>query len=1071
MNVTRIAIRRPIAMLMFLLAIVILGVAAYVQLPVRRLPSVNFPHITVVVSDPGASSGTVRTALLDPVENALTKVNGIETMTGTARTGNARIGLRFPGGTNVNQVAVQVANVVNQVAGTLPAGTLPPLILKADPNALPVMNVALYGTESQSTLYNIASQTVGPALTTVPGVAAVNMIGGRAQQVNVTLRAQTLEQYGLTMKQVGAAIAKQNSAAPAGLVQQGNQSNPVQVSGQAESLAQLGNMPIAARGRTIPLSDLGAISRGYPPVTTLSRLNGNTAIGFVISVQSNANTLQTAQGVRTAIANLQSNLPKGVHLLITGDITTYTRQAMTATQADLFLAILAAGVMILVWLHRLRMTAVVLLTIPATLCATFLAMYAAGFSIDMISLMALSLLIGILVDDAIVVLENIDRRRSGGLAPADAAFAGRMEIAGAAVAITLTDVVVYAPVAFMQGNIGQLFREFGLTIVFASLFSLFVSFTLTPLLAAHFVWRGKHPDHRSRFAVWWDDRFMRVRDAYERALRFSLRHALLVFGAAAVVFAFDLTALHQGWVPTTYTPKQNSSVLFVNAKLPTGTSIATTDWAMTQFSTRLQHLPGVSAVFSTTGFGNGSLTAQNIGRLTVDLTPGASVFNIEPQVQAIALQIPGLKIQTNLPNALVSGGGAGGGSLSVVLRGPSMGMLQTLSTEIMNRLAQVHGLQNLASTAQSTQPTLSLQVNPAAVSAYGLTGRTVGQAIRGALQGMTVSQYRPNPNAVSEPIVLQLAIGGAGGGSGAAGGGVGAPGGGSGAAGGGSGGPVTIGGNGLSSGRLLSIPIATSGGVPVTLSQVAGMVLTGSPAKEQEYNRELSVQITANTGGLPLGTVAKEAKAQIGKLTMPAGYSFQFNGAIKQKSRAFGPLSAALKLSILLIYMLLAALYESFLDPLAVIITLPLAMTGSLLGLLATGVPFSLYAFIAMIMLTGLVAKNAILLIDYAKRAVRDRGLVMTEALVEAGRTRLRPILMTTGTITLAMFPLTLPLGAGASQRMPMAIVLIGGMLMGTVLTLVILPVIYSKLYEAKSWLTRRLSPRVARLRRAHSAE
>ncbi len=1037
MNVTRVAIKRPIAMLMFLLAIVILGVAAYVQLPVRRLPSVNFPHITVVVSDPGASPGTVRSQLLDPVENALTTVNGIETMTGTARTGNARIGLRFPGGTDINQAAVQVANVVNQIAGALPAGTLPPLILKANPNALPVMNVALYGTENQSTLYNIASQTVEPALTTVPGVAAVNMIGGRPQQVNVILQPQALEQYGLTMKAIGAAIAKQNSAAPAGIVNQGSQANPVQVSGQVQSLAQLAGMPITARGRTITLSDIGTVTRGYPPVTTLSRLNGNTAIGFVISVQSNANTLQTAQSVRTAIASLQSDLPKGVHLLITGDITTYTRQAMTATQADLFLAILAAGVMILVWLHRLRMTLVVLLTIPSTLCATFLAMYAAGFSIDMISLMALSLLIGILVDDAIVVLENIDRRRAGGLAPQDAAFAGRMEIAGAAVAITLTDVVVYAPVAFMQGNIGQLFREFGLTIVFASLFSLFVSFTLTPLLAAHFVWRGRRPDHRSRFAVWWDDRFDRLRNAYERVLRFSLRRAPLVFTAIAVILAFDLTALHQGWVPTTYTPKQNSSVLFVNAQLPTGTSIATTNLTVNQFSARLQHLPGVRAVFSTTGFGNGSLTAQNIGRLTVDLTPGTNVFSIEPQVQAIALQIPGLKIQTNLPNALVNGGGAGGGSLSVVLRGPSMSMLQTLSTQIMGRLAQVHGLQNLASTAQSTQPTLSLQVNPQAVSAYGLTGHAVGQAIRGALQGMTVSQYRPNPNAVSEPIVLQLATGAAPGTPGA---------------------PAAIGGNGLSTGRLLSLPVAMSGGVPVTLSQVAGMTLTGSPAKEQEYNRELSVQITANTGGLPLGTIAREAKAQIGKLAMPAGYSFQFNGAIKQKARAFGPLSGALKLSILLIYMLLAALYESFLDPLAVIATLPLAMTGSLLGLLATGVPFSLYAFIAMIMLTGLVAKNAILLIDYAKRAVRDRGLPMAEALVEAGRTRLRPILMTTGTITLAMFPLTLPLGAGASQRMPMAIVLIGGMLMGTVLTLVILPVVYGSLYQVKAWSIRRLS-------------
>lgn len=1039
MNVTRLAITRPIATVMFLLALVILGVAAYFQLPVRRLPSVTFPHITVVLADPGASSGAIRSQLLDPMENALSSVNGIETMTGTARTGSARIGLRFPGGTDVNQTAVEVANVVNQVAATMPAGSLPPLILKADPNALPVMNIALYGDESQTSLYNIASQTVEPALTTVPGVASVDMVGGRQEQVNVTLNASALEQYGLTMGEIAAQMAKQNTAVPAGAVIQGNQTSPAQVSGESQSLAQLGDLQLIAHGRSVLLSELGTISQGYPAVTTLSHLNGQSAIGFVISVQSNANTLQTAQSVRDTVSQLQTQLPAGVHVLITGDITTYTRQAMTATQTDLFFAILAVGIMILVWLHRLRMTVVILLAIPVSLCATFLAMYAVGFSIDMISLMALSLLIGILVDDAIVVLENIDRHRSRGLMASEAAYAGRMEIAGAAVAITLTDVVVYAPVAFMQGNIGQLFREFGLTIVFASLFSLFVSFTLTPLLAAHFVWHGRHPDHRSAFAVWWDAGFVRLRDVYERGLRFCLGHSVFVFLGVAVLCMFDLTALQQGWVPTTYTPKQNSSVLFVNGQMPVGTAITTTDQVMTQFAARIQHLASVRAVFSTTGFGNGSLTAQNIGRLTVDLASSANVFTLENQVQTMAEQVPGLKIQTNVPNALISGGGGGGGSLSVVLRGASLGVLQTLSADVTGQLTEIHGIQNVVSTAQATEPTLSLQIRPQAIAAYGISGSSVGKAVRDALQGMTASQYRPSPDAVSELIVLQLATGSSA--DSAVSGG-------------------TVGGSGMSESNLLSLPVALSGDTTVTLGEVATVGLTESPAKEQEYNRTLSVQITANTGGQPLGLVAQEVKKKLAAVAMPAGYTFQFNGAIAQKARAFGPLTSALQLSILLIYMLLAALYESFIDPLAVLVTLPLAMTGSVIGLLVTGVPFSLYAFIAMIMLTGLVAKNGILLIDYAKRAMRDRDLSLPEALVEAGRARLRPILMTTGTMTLAMLPLALPIGEGSSQRMPMAIVLIGGLVIGTFLTLLVLPVVFGKLYQVKMWVTGHLTVR-----------
>ncbi|KUO94720.1 efflux RND transporter permease subunit [Ferroacidibacillus organovorans] len=1026
MNLTRIAIRRPIATLMLMLAVVLLGIVAYSKLPVRRLPSVNFPHITVVLSDPGASPGTMRAQMLDPAENSLTQVSGIVNMSATARAGNARISLRFPGGTNINQVAVQVANVVNQAAATLPVGALPPLILKADPNALPVMDVALYGASSPSALYDVASQTVAPALTAVPGVATVNMIGGRPQQVNVTLSSSKLEQYGLTMNQVKAAIATQNSAAPVGVIQQGSQANPVQVSGQAGSLTALRQIEIPSQSGLIPLSQLGTIAQGNPPVTTLSHLNGKNAIGFVISVQSNANTLTTAAQVRATIRQIADNLPAGEHLLITGDITSYTRQSMTATQRDLFFVILAAGLMILVWLHRLRMTLVILLTIPVTLCATFLAMDAAGFSIDMISLMALSLLIGILVDDAIVVLENIERHRKGGLSPAAAAYRGRMEIGGAALAITLTDVVVYAPVAFMQGNIGQLFREFGLTIVFATLFSLFVSFTLTPLLAAHFVWRGRALPRATAFSVWWEERFTAVRTHYERILHFALRHALLVFGVLFITAAGDIALLQTGAIATTYTPKQNTSVFFVSAQMPNGSSIGTTDQAVNELAARIKKLPGVSAVFSTTGFGNGSVTAENLGRLTVDLktSPQPSVFAILPEIQAISVTIPGLKIQTSLPNALISGGGGSGGALSVVLRGPAMSGLQALSQRVTTALTQIPGVVNPVSTAQNAQPQLTVTVSPQAVSSFGLSGSQVGQAIRTALQGVTASQYRPSANSVSEPIVLQLGQGG----------------------------------QSMTVAQLGRVPVAVENGVPILLGQIATISSAAGPAVEREYNRALSVQITANTGGQPLGQIANETRNVLRKIAMPAGYSYQFNGAIQQKARAFGPLSAALRLSLVLIYMVLAALYESFLDPLAVIATLPLALTGALFGLWVTGVPFSLYAFIATIMLMGLVSKNAILLIDAAKRILRDENQNIVDALVQAGSRRLRPILMTTATMTLAMAPLLLPIGSGASTRMPMAIVLVGGMLGGTLLTLFVLPVLYLWMFSAKRILRARMA-------------
>ncbi|RIV19243.1 efflux RND transporter permease subunit [Alicyclobacillaceae bacterium I2511] len=1050
MDFTRFAIRRPIAMLMLFAAVLVMGVMAYTQLPVRRLPNVNFPHITVTLQDPGANSNTVRTQVVDPVENALMKIGGIVTMTANARNGAGQIGLRFPGGTNIDTAANEVAQVVNQMAGELPAGTQPPIITKADPNALPVMNVAVYGLLNQASLYNLVANTIQPGLMAVPGVATVNLVGGHAPQVNVLADPVLLSQYGVTLATLRTAIATRNMALSAGTSQQGSQTYPVQVAGRVTSLTGFNNLwvpypfstsapasmtPAGVRNGSgeVPLSGLAQVSQGYAPVTTVSHLNGQTAIGLVISVQSTANSLATASGVRAEIAHLATQLPNGVHMVVTGDVTQYTKQAMTATEADLFFAVLAAALMIAFWLHRLRLTLVVLVAIPTTLCATFLAMYFLHFSLDSMSLMALSLLIGILVDDVIVVLENIVRHYHLGKSKHEAAWLGRREIAGAALAITLTDVVVYAPVAFMQGNIGQLFREFGLTIVFATLFSLFVSFTLTPLLAAHFGLQGGAPRSpqenrlKSKVERWqgtFERGFVHLQDVYVGSLRTAIRRWPWVVLVAVTAVVFDVAVFRFNWVPTTYTPAENSSVVFVNVQMPTGTGIDATDTAVAKLSQEIEQVTGVTNVFSTTGFGSGSATGSNIGRLTVNLRtgPGApTVFSVVPEVEQLAGHIPGMKVQTNLPNALVSDGG--GPQLSIVLRGGNLLTLDGLALQLEQHLQSIPGLRNVASTAQKTVPQLSIQVNPQAAATYGLTTKQVGQAVQLAIQGATVSQYQPTPTALSEPVVMQLN-------------------------------------SPLSSGVLNNLPIGVTGGQTVTLGQVATVAWTASPVSEQEYNQQLEVGVTANTGTTPLGTVVGQVRKVLKKLPVPPGYSVLFNGAVQQQARAFAPLMRALELGVVFIYMLLAALYESFFDPLAVLLTLPLAITGALLGLWVTGLPFSLYAFIALIMLVGLVAKNAILLIDYAKRGfAKGQQATLAEALIAAGRVRLRPILMTTGTMVLAMLPLSLHLGAGASTRMPMAIVLMGGMSVSTLLTLFVLPVFYLGLHQLKGgmgWLVKK---------------
>ncbi len=1074
-NITSLSVRRPVTIIMILGFFVVFGMVAFTRLPVRRLPNINFPYLRISVSDPGTNAATVASTVTNPIEKALSSETGIVTMIGTSSPGRSSVSMEFTGGTNIDQKAASVSLALQKLARSLPSTASAPSILKANPNALPMMNIAISGPLASSQLFNLASTLVAPTLQEIPGVAQVTVVGGRPQEVTVNVSSTALETYGVSMSQVVGAMHAQNTSVTGGVTVVGNHELLARIHGGYSSIAQLAALPIASRpGGSVLLGNIASVTQGLGQEQSAATLNGKPAVGLVIDASSTANSLQVDTAIRSALASLQGKLPPGVSSTITGDVTNYVRGALSNVELDLFLGIFIAALVLLVFLHRLANTAIIMLAIPVSLISTFLVMYLLHFSLDLISLMALSLLIGILVDDSIVVLENINRHRAMGKSPEDAAVDGRMEIGAAAVAITLTDVVVYAPVAFVSGNVGQLFREFGLTIVAATLFSLIVSFTLTPMLASRWLGKsgkgsvgntiadednlvgednltardnlagggnlndvsqaGESQAGRGQATIWnsrqtkasqgriaafgdmlgarFDAGFDWMREHYRSVVRWALRHRITVLAVALSSIVVSVLIITSGVIPTTFVPPEDNGVVSVKATLPPGTPLATDQATLASFSKKLQSLPGVKDIFVSAGYSGGSGSGHNLGEITLDLGPRGSrppIKTYEKRVTAIERKYPGLVAHAHVSNPFVAGGSRAA-TVSVV--GPNLSELESIATSITNVAEKNSAISQVSNNIPTPTPELAININHAEATYLGVTTSTIGTAVSSVLGGVKVPPLVTSSTAPSEPIVLQI-----------------------------------DGGTKFTPAELSSIPIPTGHGT-VPLSTVADLTEAPGPSSIVQIDREYAISISASSVSGNSGPAAAALMSAAKSVGLPSGYALQVGGEALAQSSAFGPLIGALLLSVLLVYMLLAALYESLLDPLSVMLAVPLATVGALLALWASGLAISIFALLAMIMLMGLVAKNSILLVDYTK-TLRKRGYSRNDALVESGATRIRPILMTTATMVGAMLPLALSTGVGASERMPIGTVLVGGLLSSTMLSLLVVPVLYSYVDDA----------------------
>lgn len=1023
MGLTRLAITRPLAVLMVIVGFVLLGSVSFTRMQVDRFPALSFPAVLISTTYPGAPPIDVEELLARPIERAVSVESGVESITSTSSEGFLSIAVRFVEGTDPNQAVVNVERAIGNIRGDLPDGAAAPSALKAEFAALPIMNVAMYGNRSLMELFDLGNDVVLPRLRSVDGVADVTMVGGLQREIQVKVAPQRLRAYGIPLHRVEDALRRENVSSPSGRLDAQDTSLSVRALAPFQTLEDIQAVVLQTTPTFVRLRDVATVVDTYREPSRIQRYNGRDAIGFIITKAVDANGVQVADKVRDTLTALQQSSSSDVQMTITSDASTFTRRSVHAVINDLHIGVILTGVVLLLFLHTWRNTLIVMLAIPSSLISTFLVMYFFGFSLNVISLMALALTIGILVDDSIVVLENMTRHLELGEAPREAALRGRSEIGLAAIAITLVDVIVFLPVSFMSGNVGRVFMEFGITIAAATLFSLLVSFTLTPLLAARWSTSGGggKTGALARFGMVWDTCFDRLARRYRLCLRGALnaRWAVVVTGLAALTASILMLALNI--IGSEFVPVEDDGLFTATLTMPPGTSLQGTDAVVRRAETLLSGIPEVEGVFSSVGVGGGvgglteSPYAATIGVRLVDKHDRAhSVFDIMEDARRAFHQVPQAQVRVAVTNLF----SAGPGALIVRVQGKDIDKLTTIAQQVEEIVRMTPGATDVQNNAEQRDPEIRIDLDRERLADANVSASTVASAMQAAVGGTVVGQLRPGENQVDIRLIAADAAR-------------------------------------SSPDQLGAIPLMGEGGTLIRVDQVATLVRGAGPARILRVDRQRAIEVTANVAGRSLGDVTRDVRAATSQIPLPEGCQIAFAGQVQQQESAFSSLLQALALSVILIYMLMVALYESWLAPLAIMFSLPVSLVGAFFGLLVTGNTFNIYSLIGMIMLMGLVGKNAILLVDFIA-TLRARGVPRLEAICESGYTRLRPIVMTTATVVLAMLPLASKLEQGGEARAPMAVVIIGGVLSSTLLTLFLVPVMYSILDDGSTWLLAR---------------
>ncbi len=1029
------SVKRPVFATMVIMALVVLGVVSYPEIGVDLFPKVDFPIVTVSTHLNGASPEVIDVDVTDKIEGAVNTINGVKSITSNSTEGDSRVTVEFVLERDIDMAVQDVREKVSSIRRKLPKDIEEPRIAKVDPDSSPVLWLNLSGQKSVRELSTYFDEVIKEQLQRINGVGDVTTGGLRLRQVRVWLDPDKLNAYNIAANDVLSALQRQNIELPAGRIESRTKEYTVKVKGEFPNVPDFNDLVIAFHGGApVRLRDIGRVEDGMEEQRSIVRFNGIPAVGMGVQKQSGTNTVEVVNRVKEEIERIQKTLPPGMNLNIAIDQSTFIKRSISEVQHHLILGGFFAVVAVFVFLRNVRTTLISALALPVSVISTFALIRAFDFTFNNMTMLALTLSIGLLIDDAIIVIENIYRHIEEGMKPREAACFATSEIGLAVMATTFAIVAIFLPVAFMKGIIGRFFLQFALTVVFSVLVSLLVSFTLTPMLASIFLKRLKreHRDDPSgtspkampkgRIATAFEAAYGRIEGAYRPVLVFSLRHRGWMLLATAVLFGASLYMVK--FMGKELIPPEDQGNFTVRMEAPIDYSLWQADELFHPAEQFVRQMPEVRNVYYIAGAGGNVNRALMMTSLIPKRERKKSQEGIKKEIRQKLRQIPGLKV--SVEDISLVGGGQRSVPIQYSVRGPDLEMIQTYTMQIASQFSKLPGIVDVDTSLEMGKPELKVFIDRDKAADLGVDVSTIAGAINLLISGETeVTKYKDESRGKRYDLRIRL--------------------------------NPDDRQNPEDLGRLY---IRSGEGSLVELRNLIGIQEGGGPSVINRVDRQRAVTLFANLEGKPLGTATQELDAIAGQI-LPADYLPKYKGMADTMGESFKYLVFALILGIVMAYMVLAAQFESFVHPFTVLLAMPLSFIGAFGALMLFGKTISIFSFIGLILLMGLVKKNAILLVDYTN-VLRARGMSRRDAILQAGPVRLRPILMTTFAMIFGMLPVALAVGEGAETRSPMGIAVIGGLLTSLFLTLVVVPAAYDLFDDFQDFFRRRRKARRA---------
>lgn len=1035
MSITEIAIKRPTLVVVVFSVLAILGITSYSLLNYDLIPKMNVPIVSVATIYPGASANEVESSVTKKIEDALSSMENVKNISSSSQEGVSSIVMELESNADINLALQDAQRKINAIQSQLPTGTKTPSINKFSTDDMPILKIGVTGKIEPTKLYQLVEDEIKPQLSKINGVGQISLVGGTEREIRININKSKLDAYKISISQVYSAIQTSNLEMPTGKVEGNLKQYTVRLLGKVNTLEKLGSVTVArtASGSIVKLSDVAEVIDGLADQNNMSRINGKTSIGIILLKQTDANTVDVCKQVKQQLTKLESQYAgQGVKFDVASDNSTYTLASANGVMEDLILAILLVAMVMFLFLHSLRNSFIVLISIPCSIISVFVAMYIFNFSLNLLTLMALSLVIGILVDDSIVVLENIYRHLEMGKSRKMAALDGRSEIGYTAIAITMVDIVVFLPLSLVTGMVGNMLREFALVIVFSTLMSLIVSFTVTPLLASRFskIETLTRNTLIGRFALWFEATFKKVVLTYERILRWALGHRKTVYASVTVLIVLSFSLVGMGLIGTAFSKNGDRGEFIIKVEGEPQNTLHQTSLLTQKIEGILKKHPEVIKVFSNVGYSStnmgGGSSSQYKSEVTVTLIPKEertiTVDDFSASIKMEIQAIPGLKVSAT-PTSLT--GNADDAPIQVLLRGANLTRLYAMADSVMAVVKQVPGTNDVKFSIDKSQPEMQIQLDREKMEQMGLSVQQVGSVLNLALAGNNDLQYAEGDKDFDINVKLDL-----------------------------------FDRNKVE--NIGSLTFLNKTGQLVELSSFANIFQSLGPNKLERYNKMPSITVKSSVFGRPVGTVGAEVKQAIKDKVHPGEITIDYKGQMERQSDAFGSLFTAILAALVFVYLIMVALYNSYLYPFVVMFSIPAAIVGALFALALTGEYLTVFSMIGLIMLIGLVAKNAILLVDFANKQ-REQGASVYDALIEAGKERLRPIMMTSLSMIFGMMPIALATGASAESKNGLAWVIIGGLTSSLLLTLILVPSVYMTMEKYKEKFQKLTSKKVVK--------